>query len=77
MKISNLVRGLIVLSARTEECSIEVVPKSFPGGAPDHSNSAYVAVEAYVDPLGDIGRHLIDLDWTPESDGEVWCFRNF
>lgn len=74
-QFSNLMSGLGILSAfMPESAEIEPVPNSFPGGAPNFSTRAYLAVLVPGGITPAAKARMLELGWHPEQEGEYWVY---
>lgn len=77
MNLGMLHAGLDILQNYANSVELDVVPNSFPNGAPDHSHHAFIAVSILDDDVSDEdAEQLRKLGWVPECNGDYWCLYN-
>lgn len=76
-KITKVINGLLLLKPYCVDMNVEVVPRSFPNGSPNHSNSSYICVEIDFnkeEPAKEICERLKELGWNSECEGQFFTF---
>jgi hypothetical protein len=72
--ISGMIESLLTLRQYGDTFDFDVIHKSFPNGAPDHSNHGYLSIEVHSDVPEEAHARLRELGWHSEQEGAYWCF---